>query len=244
MTYNEFRLESERLFKLNTVVNLPSEDKLEKLYSLTRIMLEVNEHMNLTAITDYSQIILKHYIDSLSVSAYIPENASIIDIGCGAGFPCLPLAICREDIKITALDSTAKRIAYVQDTADKLGLSGLSSVATRAEAHGNDAKYRESYDMAVARAVADLPVLCELCLPLVKVGGRFAAMKAAKGEEEFARAASAIKKCGGARERIIRADLTSDGIEFEKRCLIITEKVAPTPKNYPRNFAQISKKPL
>ena len=245
MTYTEFYAECERLFSLNlAVAKMPTEDKIAKLYELTKIMLEVNEQMNLTTITEYSQIILKHYLDSLTVSEYIPQNAEIIDVGCGAGFPSLPLAICRDDIKITALDSTAKRITYLQNTANKLGLTNLSGVAARAEAYGNDATHRESYDMAVARAVADLPVLCELCLPLVRQGGEFIAMKAAKGEDEFSRATNAIKKCGGDEETLIRADITADGNSFEKRCLIRVKKVAHTPKNYPRNFAQISKKPL
>ncbi len=245
MTYNEFYAECGRLFSINSsAVQMPPEDKILRLYELTEIMLEVNRHMNLTTITEYPQIILKHYLDSLTASAFIPENANIIDVGCGAGFPSLPLAICREDIRITSLDSTAKRITYLQNTADKLGLSNLCAITARAEAWGNDPLHRESYDMAIARAVADLPVLCELCLPLVKTNGTFLAMKAAKGKEEFARAANAIKKCGGTEERIIHADLTADGEVFEKRCLILIKKVAKTPKNYPRNFAQISKKPL
>lgn len=245
MTYNEFYAECGRLFSLNSsVAQMPSEDKIAKLYALTEIMLEVNKHMNLTTIIEYPHIILKHYLDSLTISAYIPENAVIIDVGCGAGFPSLPLAICREDVRITALDSTAKRINYIKSVAEKLELSNLTAVTARAEAFGNDPEHRESYDMAVARAVADLPVLAELCLPLVKVGGIFAAMKAAKGEDEFARSASATKKCGGSNGQMIRADITADGSSFEKRCLIMVSKVEKTPNIYPRNFAQISKKPL
>ena len=245
MTYNEFYAECGRLFSLNSpVVRMPTEDKIAKLYKLTEIMLEVNKHMNLTTITEYPQIILKHYLDSLTISPYIPENAKVIDVGCGAGFPSLPLAICRDDIRITALDSTAKRINYIKDVAERLEVSNITAVTARAEAYGNEPKHRESYDVAVARAVADLPVLSELCLPLVKVGGSFAAMKAAKGEEEFTRAAMAIKKCGGSEGRLIRADITADGSSFEKRCIIMANKVDKTPNIYPRNFAQISKKPL
>ena len=180
----------------------------------------------------------------LSVAKYIPENARIIDIGCGAGFPSLPLAICRPDIRIVALDSTAKRINYVQNTANALGLTNLSAIAARAEDKAKDSLYRESFDVAVARAVADLPVLCELCLPFVKVGGHFASMKAARGDEELDNARRAIKTCGGGVAQMIHADLTGDGSNYEKRRLIIIEKVEKTPKNYPRNFAQISKKPL
>jgi len=156
----------------------------------------------------------------------------------------LPLAIFRPDLSITPLDSTAKRINYVSETAKKLGLSNITAIAARAEDLARLPEHRESYDVAVARAVADLPVLTELCLPYVKVGGRFVAMKAAKGDDEYARAARAIELCGGGSSSIIQADLTSDGVELEKRRLIIAEKVEKTPKIYPRNFSQISKKPL
>ena len=244
ISYEEFCGECKRIFAMNPEISAPDEEQTAKLYRLTEIMLEVNEHMNLTAITECSQIILKHYVDSLSVAKYIPENARIIDIGCGAGFPSLPLAICRPDIRIVALDSTAKRINYAQNTANALGLTNLSAIAARAEDKAKDSLYRESFDVAVARAVADLPVLCELCLPFVKVGGHFASMKAARGDEELDNARRAIKTCGGGVVQMIHADLTGDGSNYEKRRLIIIEKVEKTPKNYPRNFAQISKKPL
>lgn len=244
MDYKFFCEETQRLFALNPHVSLPNEAEVQKLYELTLIMLEVNKTMNLTSLTDCSQIILKHYLDSLTVSKYIPENSKIIDVGCGAGFPSLPLAICRKDISITALDSTAKRINYLNDTASKLCLPNLRGIAARAEALAQVEGERESYDVAVARAVADLPILCELCLPFVKVGGRFAAMKAAKGENEFTRAKNAISLCGGATAFITPADITSNGTDFEARRLIIVEKHEKTRKIYPRNFAQISKKPL
>ena len=244
MTYDIFLEETKRAFAQNPSAPVPSEAQTEKLWHLTNIMLEVNEQMNLTTITNCSQIILKHYVDSLTVSKYIPQNAQVIDVGCGAGFPSLPLAICREDLQITALDSTAKRINYVNDTARKLGLDNLNATAARAEDEARKPQQRESYDLAVARAVADLPILCELCLPFVKLGGRFVAMKAAKGDEEYARSERAIKLCGGADAQIIAADITENGSEYEKRRLIIVEKREKTPKIYPRNFAQISKKPL
>lgn len=244
MNCEQFVNEAKRLFALNPEVALPNDDKLQLLYKLTEIMLKVNESMNLTTITDHSQIILKHYLDSLTVSAYIPQGASIIDVGCGAGFPSLPLALCREDIRITALDSTAKRTAYVQETAALLGIKNLTTITDRAESLAKNPEHREKYSIAVARAVADLPVLCELCLPFVKPGGMFISMKASKGDEEFERAGTAIKLCGGANQRIVSADITANGDDYEKRRIIITEKVEKTPKIYPRNFAQISKKPL
>lgn len=244
MTYNEFFAEFKRIFCLNDETLLPSEEKIEKLYELTEIMLEVNKHMNLTAVTDCSQIILKHYYDCLTILKYLPQNASVIDVGCGAGFPSLPVAICRDDLKITALDSTAKRINYIADTAKKLGVENVTAIAARAEDLATKSEYRESFDVATARAVADLPVLCELCLPFVKVGGAFLSMKGAKGEDEFERSRRAISLCGGDDAKLFEDRLTQNGEEFEKRCLIIVKKGEKTPKIYPRNFAQISKKPL
>jgi 16S rRNA (guanine527-N7)-methyltransferase len=228
----------------NNVALEVTDDKAEKLYALTNIMLEVNKSMNLTAITDEDAIIVKHYADSLMVASYIPRSATVIDVGCGAGFPCLPLAIFREDLRITALDSTAKRIRYIDDTAKKLGITNVTPIAARAEELGKQNGYRECFDVATARAVAALPVLSELCLPFVKVGGKFVSMKASQGSQEAIDAKNAIKLCGGADSLIIRADLTENGEECESRRLIITKKVENTPKIYPRAFAKISKKPL
>lgn len=244
MTYEEFYNEAKRLFALNgELVPQPTNEQIRSLFELTEIMLETNKTLNLTALTDCSQILLKHYIDSLTVSKYIPENSRIIDIGCGAGFPALPLAIFRPDLDITALDATAKRIRYVDSTAKVLGLENIHAVASRAEEYVNMGN-RESFDIAVARAVAELSTLSELCLGFVKVGGYFISMKGQKGEDELAAAARAIKLCGGADSVIVRADLTENGKEIESRRLIITKKVENTPKIYPRTFAKISKKPL
>ena len=164
----EFKQKLKIAFENNSVALEWDEKKAEKLFELTQIMLEVNKTMNLTAITDIDAIIVKHYVDSLTVSRYIPQNSSVIDIGCGAGFPCLPLAIYREDLTITALDSTAKRIKYIDDTAKKLGITNIIPIAARAEELAKNTDYREKFDVATARAVAALPVLTELCLPFVK----------------------------------------------------------------------------
>ena len=215
---------------------------IDKLYHLTERMLEVNSYMNLTAITDIDGIIMKHYVDSLTVSKYIPEGASVIDIGCGAGYPTLPLAIARPDLSITALDSTAKRITYIRESAQLLGLSDITCVAARAEEYVNNENRREMYDIACARAVARMNVLCELCLPYVKIGGKFIAMKA-NAAEETTQAANAIKKLGG---KLISTDnfsLVSDNGD-DPRCIVTVEKISETPKNYPRNNSQIKKKPL
>ena len=244
MIKSEFISEFDRIIELNPHIVKPTTEQVEQLFALTEIMQEVNSYMNLTAITDLTGVILKHYVDSLAVSPYIPENSTVIDVGCGAGFPSLPLAITRPDLLITPLDSTAKRIRYVQDTADKLGLANISAVAARAEEYGNKLEHRESFDVAVARAVADLPVLTELCLPFVKVGGCFVSMKAAKGDEELEKASNAIKVCGGKVKDIVRSDITANSVDFEQRRLFVIEKSQHTPNNYPRNFGRIQKKPL
>lgn len=228
----------------NALDEFISDDIFSRLFQLTEHMLEVNEYMNLTAICDLDGIVTKHYADSLTVSKYIPEGASVIDVGCGAGFPTLPLAIARPDLKITALDSTAKRIKYIEETAALLGITNVVGVAVRAEELAHDEAFRECYDIACARAVARLNVLTELCMGYVKVGGKFIAMKA-NAEDEVAEAAEAIRKMGGkllSSDRFPLVSLVDDS--HEPRCIVCVEKNEKTPKNYPRNNSQIKKKPL
>ena len=243
MEFLEFKREFITSLERNSVELELSDERIEKLYELTRIMLEVNASMNLTAITEEKAIILKHYVDSLTVSRYIPNGAKLIDVGCGAGFPCLPLAIFRPDLDITALDSTAKRINYIKDTASKLGIDNIYAVAARAEEYGKKDGYRESFDVATARAVAALPILSELCLPFVKIGGKFVSMKASQGEREVIDAKNAIKLCGGEVKSIDKLELLSDD-GSESRTIISVTKVTSTPIKYPRHYSQISKKPL
>ena len=243
MEFLEFKQELIATLERNSVELDVTEDRIEKLYNLTKIMLEVNASMNLTAITDEKAIILKHYVDSLTVSRYIPNGAKLIDVGCGAGFPCLPLAIFRSDINITALDSTAKRINYISDTAKKLEINNIYAIAARAEEYGKKDGYRESFDIATARAVAVLPVLSELCLPFVKVGGSFVSMKASQGEQEALEAQNSIKICGGKLHSLDKFNLLSD-VGSESRVIISISKVSSTPSKYPRHYSQISKKPL
>ena len=244
MAFEDFRTKCIDIFARNPFLPTPTDDQIAKLYELTEIMLEVNKSMNLTAITEESAVILKHYADSVSISSKIPSGAKIIDIGCGAGFPTLPLAIFRPDITITALDSTAKRIEYVKNTAKKLDLGNVSAVAARAEEYAAKPELRESFDIATARAVAAMPILCELCLPFVKVGGKFVAMKASQGLKEAEISEKAATTCGGKITDVSELSLIGEGERSEQRVVITVEKIAPTPQKYPRHYSQISKKPL
>ena len=234
---------------LNTVMvdngysHLADLEKSRKLYFLMKHMLEVNKSMNLTAIKEERAIAVRHFLDSLTVEPFLPKNAKMLDVGCGAGFPCLPIGIFRPDLTITALDSTEKRIRYVQKTADLLEIPHFRAIAARAEELAHDAVHREQYDVVTARAVAALPVLAELCLPFVAVGGRFVAMKAKRGEEELAAATRAIARLGGKTAEVRSITLKAEG-ECDERLLIEIKKIKETPKDLPRAYAKIAKKPL
>jgi len=238
-----FKENCRKIFLLNSLPE-PTEAQADTLFKLTERMLEVNKTMNLTAITEENAIILKHYADSISLCEYIPNGASLLDVGCGAGFPTLPLAIFRPDIKITALDGTAKRIEYVKSTAKLLGLENVNAIAGRAEDLASKPEYREAFDIVTARAVAELPVLSELCIPFVKKNGNFIAMKASQGEKEAEKAENSIKLCGGKIISVAKRALTADGSAFEERLIINISKISQTPQKYPRHYSQISKKPL
>ena len=232
-----------KIFSSNGLASLLSMDVMEKFYLLTVRMLEENEKYNLTAITDTDKIILNHYADCCMLYARLKKNASIIDVGCGAGFPSLPLAIVRPDLKILAVDSTAKRVAYVSESAALLGLNNLTALAMRAEDGGKSPEYREKFDYATARAVAEMRVLCELTMPFVKVGGQLLAMKGKNAEFELSGAKKAIATLGG-RKTTCESVSVKGGDEVLMHPIIIIDKKEKTPQNYPRPFAQISKKPL
>lgn len=243
MDYNKFEELFSSLARINKI-NGCNDSMVKSFYALSDCLGEANRIHNLTAIKDDEGIILKHFIDSLMLSPYIPENATVVDVGCGAGFPSLPLAIHRKDTDITGIDSTAKKINYVNTTAKKLGLSNITAISARAEDLAGTPELRESFDVATARAVASLPVLCELCLPFVKVGGLFIAMKAQNAEQETAASLRAIDKCGGSYYKTVYRELTDESGKSEKRCLIIIKKVEKTPDIYPRHYSKITKKPL
>lgn len=242
MQFEDFKPLFHTVMALNGFERFTDDDKSRTFYGLTERMLEVNEKMNLTAIKSIEGIILLHYADSLTAEPFLPQNARVADIGCGAGFPCLPLALCRPDLSILAVDSTEKRINYVKDTARLLNCPNFEAVAMRAEDGGKGA-YREQFDVCTARAVAALPALSELCLPYVKVGGKFLAMKGKRGEEELNEARSAISRLGGECTAMHKIILT-DGREEDTRYLFEISKVKPTPAEFPRPWGKILKKPL
>lgn len=228
-----------------------SDEQNERLFSLAERLVEVNTVMNLTAITDEDGIILRHFVDSMLISEYISPNSRLIDVGCGAGFPTLPLAIIRPDIMITALDSTEKRIRYVQETADMLGLTNVKAVTARAEDFAKLPENREKFNHATARAVASMPMLAELTIPFIKVGGSLVAMKAKGAHEEFEASRSAIRQLAGSKsldaaqmiEKYLVGSINGVHVE-ENRTVIIVPKLSLTPKQFPRKFAQIKKSPL
>ncbi|MBQ3041322.1 MAG: 16S rRNA (guanine(527)-N(7))-methyltransferase RsmG [Clostridia bacterium] len=220
-----------------------AEASAQKLEALTSHMLKVNEHLNLTAIRDEDGVILKHLVDSSACVPYIPFGAKVADVGCGGGFPSLVIAILREDVSVFGVDSVAKKVKYVDETAHLLGLDNVSVSSRRAEELGQDKKYREAFDIVTARAVARLNILCELCVPLLKVGGKFIAMKSLTTEEELEEAKNAILQVGAEVKSVDRYTLKND-TEILDRTIIVIEKVKQTPSKYPRNNSQIAKKPL
>ena len=216
------------------------EDRIPQLIEFSRLVLEKNQVMNLTAITEPREVATLHLLDSLALAAHEElAGKKIIDVGTGAGFPGMPLAIALPGVDMTLLDSLNKRIDFLQEVCNALSLQDITCVHARAEEFA--AAHRESYDFAVSRAVAALPVLCELCLPLVKVGGAFLAMKSSHSQEETDQAAKAISLLGGKLERVTDYSIPTTDVTHR---LLTIRKVSPTPKKYPRRFAQIKKQPL
>ena len=219
--------------------NLPT-DGIEKLCRFSELLVEKNKVMNLTAITEEKDVATLHLLDSVSLLNIADfSGKSVVDVGTGAGFPGMPLRIVKEDFSLTLLDSLNKRIDFLKDCCADLGLGDVNCVHARAEEFA--AKNRESFDLATSRAVANLSVLSELALPLVKVGGQFLAMKSVDSEEEIATAKSAIKTLGGKISRV--EDYVIPGTDVTHRVVVI-DKIAPTPAKYPRAFAKIKKQPL
>ena len=229
----------EESLKLGIHLDPHSEEKFDKYREL---LTEYNKVMNLTAIVEREEIEEKHFLDSvtLQLSGKLFEGCSLIDIGAGAGFPSLPIKISRNDIDVTMLDSLNKRVGFLNVVIDELGLKGIKAVHARAEEAGKNKDYREKFDIATARAVADLSVLAEYALPFVKVGGFFVAMKGTAPSDEVNRAKAAIKKLGGAVREVKEITLPSE----INHTLVIIEKVSNTPNAYPRKAGKPAKEPL
>ena len=214
-----------------------TERQLEQFCEFGRLLVEKNQVMNLTAITEPEAVAQLHFIDSLAVlQAADCKGKSIIDVGCGAGFPGVPVAIGEPTANVTLLDSLQKRMNWLKEILPGLGVNA-TVVAARAEEYV--AQHREQYDLATSRAVARLNILCELCLPYVKVGGKFLALKGAMTHEEVDEAKKAIATLGG---RV--ADIFEYPVADAVHRIVIIEKVKPTPKAYPRKFAKIKQQPL
>lgn len=242
MEYTEFKDLFNRSLTKNGLESL-SEAQTRQFYDFTLYLLDVNCTTNLTAIRNIPDVIDKHLTDSLLIAKHIPSQARILDLGCGPGFPSIPLTIARADLQITALDSTAKKIGFVEAAAKKIGLTNLIAISGRAEDRALMKKLG-SFDAVVSRAVARLNVLCELCLPYIKIDGKLLAMKGAKADEELLEAQKGICILGGSAPQAIPYTLhLSDG-HFEARAMITCTKETPTPSIYPRVYASILKKPL
>lgn len=240
----EFASKLIRVANMNTATeNLINEASAQALESLCSHMLSVNKELNLTAIRDEDGVILKHFVDSVAIIPYIKDGAKMCDVGCGGGFPSLPVAILRPDVSVLGLDSVTKKVEYVRGTASLLGLDNVQVSNERAEVLGKNDTYRESFDVVSARGVGRLSLICELCLPLLKVGGVFIAMKSLTAKDELDEAKNAISILGGRLEKAVDYTLT-DGNEELSRTIIIIKKQTHTPSKYPRNNSQIAKKPL
>lgn len=217
------------------------ETAAERLLQYMELLLEWNEKINLTAITDRREIILKHFADSLTLmSCCSVADKAIIDVGAGAGFPSLPLKIAEPSVKLTMIDSLNKRVNFLQEVLSRIGLDA-SCIHTRAEDLAMRPEYRESFDIAVSRAVAGLNILCELCIPFVKVGGFFAAYKGPDASNEISEAKTAIKRLGAEITEIKTINIPFTDI---KHTLIFIVKISQTPKKYPRKYNKIIKNPI
>ena len=218
-----------------------SDEVFLRLDKYAEMLVETNKSFNLTAITDPDGVTVKHIADCLSIFGFvnIPENAKLIDVGTGAGFPGLVIKLFRPDINVTFLDSTKKKLGFIDSVLNETGAAG-ETVHLRAEEAAVLPKYREKFDFATARAVAALPVLSEYCLPFVKVGGSFISMKSADTLEEIKEASGAVKLLGGE----IAEDNLFNLVENMPRRIIVIKKKSQTPTKYPRKTAQIAKKAL
>lgn len=218
-----------------------NDKQLYQFYEYMNLLLEWNKKINLTAIIEVEEIILKHFIDSLTINKYIGENKTLVDVGTGAGFPGIPLKIYRPDLKVTLVDSLNKRINFLNEVISKLDLKEINTVHNRIEDFGKDKKYRESFDYVTARAVANLTTLSEYLIPISKVNGKCICMKGNDIEEEVNRSKNAINLLGGKINKIDYFELPNSDIS---RNIIVIDKIKETPNKYPRKAGLPSKEPL
>lgn len=235
-------IESDKFIKMFADAGIEiTDEQMYRLGMYSEMLVQWNEKINLTAITDPEGISVKHFFDSIYPFSLVdlPKGSTLIDVGTGAGFPSCPVKIWRDDIKITLLDSLQKRITFLAQLSDSLSL-GATCIHSRAEDLGKSAEFREKFDFATARAVANLADLCEYCLPFVKVGGKFLALKGSGADEEIKQAKDAVKLLGGKITQTTEYTLPNgDG-----RTLVVIDKVSATPDKYPRTSAKIKKKSL
>ena len=219
-----------------------SEKALNDFETYKKLLLEWNEKINLTAITDEEGIAIKHFADSISVLPLIDKsNVSMIDVGTGAGFPGIPIKIARNDIKVTLLDSLNKRINFLEEVKKELKLDNVECVHSRAEDGGRNPLYREKFNLCVSRAVARLNVLCEYCMPFVAVGGYFISLKGPDVTEELAEAQKAITLLGGSVEKVVDIAIPNSDITHSA---VVIKKIKTVPKTYPRKAGTAGKKPI
>ena len=216
------------------------EEKIKKFEEYSKLLVEWNEKMNLTAVTDPEGIAVKHFLDSIAPLNEIgfKENAKVIDVGTGAGFPGIPIKIMREDLNFTFMDSLQKRINFLNEVSTKISLKDSEFIHARAEEAGKEKKFREKFDYAVSRAVANMKVLCEYCLPFVKVGGVFVAFKQFEVDEEIEEAKAMIGNLGGKISDIKKVNIPQSDIV---RKIVLVEKINETPPQFPRRFNKIKK---
>ena len=239
MEYNEFCEIIEKY--LNELQIKLNEKQKDQFYKYMNMLIEWNEKINLTAIVEPKEVILKHFVDSLTISKYIERNSYIADVGTGAGFPGIPLKILRDDIKVVLVDSLNKRIKFLDEIINKLELKNIKAIHSRAEEFGQNVEYREQFNIVTSRAVANLSTLSEYLMPLAKVGGKCLCMKGPEIEEEVNNGKIAIKILGGTITNIYKFNLPQSEIG---RTIVEITKKDKTNKKYPRKAGLPSKEPL